>query len=136
MFFTSFFTTAPAIVLIGVLVQTTPLIMVAIIGGLGAALGDYIIFRFVKDRISEDINYLLSFQKTKRFFAIFKTRLFIFFTPFIAALIIASPFPDEIGVAMLGLSKIKDKTFLLISFIANGVGILVVGWVARGIIGL
>ena len=86
--------------------------------------------------MSEDINYLISFQKGNKLTRFFKTKLFIFFTPLIAGLIIASPLPDELGVTMLGLSKIKDKTFLLISFIANGVGILAVGWVAKGIIGL
>lgn len=106
------------------------------IGGLGAALGDYIIFRFVKDRILEDIRYLLSFKKGYRFPAIFKTGLFKFFVPLTAALIIASPFPDEIGVAMLGLSKMKNRIFLLISFIFNGIGILVIGWVAKGIVSL
>ena len=134
--FTSMFTVAPSIALIGVLANTTHPIILAVLGGIGAAIGDYILFRFIKDRVSEDINYLLSFQRGSKLTLFFKTKLFIFFTPFIAGLIIASPLPDELGVTMLGLSNIKDKTFLLISFIANGVGILAVGWVAKGIIGL
>jgi hypothetical protein len=134
--FTSVFTVAPAIALISILAITTHPIVLAVLGGMGAAFGDYIIFRFIKDRISEDINYLLSFQKGNKFIWFFKTKLFIFFTPFIAGLIIASPLPDELGVAMLGLSKIKNKTFLLLSFFANGVGIFLIAWAAKGLAGL
>ena len=55
--FTSMFTVAPAIALISILANTTNPVILAVLGGLGAAFGDYIIFRFIKDRVSEDINY-------------------------------------------------------------------------------
>jgi len=132
-FFTSIFTTAPAIALLSTFAETTSLPLLALLGGLGAVLGDYIIFRLVKDRITKDFEYLLSFSKRKRFTLIFRTRTFKYFAPFLGALIIASPLPDEMGVAMLGASKIKDKYFFLLSFLANGAGILVIGWIARHI---
>lgn len=131
MFFTSVFTAAPSIVLLSEFAQTTPLFVLAILGGMGAALGDYVLFRFVKDRIFDDIKHLLSFSKRKRFPVIFQTRLFKFFVPFLGALILASPFPDEIGVMMLGMSKVKNRIFFLISFISNGVGIFIIGWIAK-----
>lgn len=136
MFFTSAFTIAPAIVLLGTLAETTPMLMLVILGALGAMLGDYIIFVFVRDRVSEDLKYLLAFSRNQRFLTIFHTRLFRFFVPFVGALILASPFPDEIGIAMLGLSKMKNKIFLPLSFIFNGAGIFIIGWLARMIIGL
>jgi hypothetical protein len=135
-FFTSAFTTAPSIALLGTFAETTPLPILVVLGGLGAVLGDYIIFRFVKDRVSEDIRYLLSFSKGHRFSAIFRTQLFRFFVPFVGALIIASPFPDEIGVAMLGLSRVKNRTFFLLSFVFNSVGIFAIGWLVKEIVGL
>lgn len=134
-FFTSVFTTAPAIALLGTFAETTSLPTLAILGGLGAVCGDYLIFRFVKDRLAEDFKYLLSFSGKKRFSAIFKTQLFRVFTPFVGALIIASPLPDEIGVAMLGVSKVKNRVFLPVSFVANGTGILLIGLIAKSIIG-
>ncbi len=130
MFFTSVFTTAPAIVFIGHFAQNFPLWEVAILGGLGSMLGDYVIFRFIKDRVSEDVKFLMSHARGFRFKNIFKTRLFRFFVPFIGALIIASPLPDELGIMILGLSKIKDKYFLPISYLMNTIGILFIGWVA------
>ncbi len=134
MFFTSAFTTAPAIAVLGELAQTTPLPMLFLLGAIGATLGDYVIFRFFKNRISQDLAYLFSFSKKKRFSAVFKTHLFKFFVPFVGALVIASPIPDEVGVAMLGVSSVKDKTFLLLSFVMNGVGICMIGYIAKYII--
>lgn len=133
-FFTSIFTTAPAIGLLGTFAETTPLPVLAILGGFGAVLGDYIIFRFVKDRISKDFEYLFTISKANRFSYIFEHRIFRFFVPFIGALIIASPFPDEIGVAMLGASKLKTEIFFLLSFTLNGAGIFVIGLVAKAIV--
>lgn len=133
-FFTSIFTAAPSIILLGQFAETTPLLVLATLGGLGAMLGDYIIFRFVRDRLAEDFKYLLSFAKSGRFSKIFKTRLFHFFMPFIGAIIIASPFPDEIGVAMFGFSKIKTGFFLTLSFFLNGAGIFVIGFLAKFIV--
>ena len=43
-----------------------------------------------------------------------------------AGLVIASPLPDEIGVSLLGISKIKLYKFIIISFIFNTIGVLLV----------
>lgn len=134
LFFTSVFTTAPAIAVLSVIAQNNNIFLVALIGGLGAMLGDYIIFRFVKDRISDDFKYVFGFSKKKRVPHIFKTKLFHWFAPFFGALIIASPFPDEIGIAILGLSHTNNKIFLTISYIFNSLGILVIGILARTIV--
>ena len=133
LFFTSFFTIAPSIVLITVFAKSTPLFTLAVLGGLGAMIGDYLMFLIVKDRFSEDIRYLVSFSKGNRLINIFRTHLFKSIVPFVGALIIVSPFPDEIGVAMLGMSKINNKIFLLLSFVLSGVGIVIVGWLGRSL---
>lgn len=133
MFFTSVFTTAPSIVLLGDFAHTTPLGTLALVGGLGAMIGDFIIFKFVRGHISEDIDYLLSFTRKNRFSVIFKTRLFRYFVPFIGALIIASPFPDELGIAMMGISKMSNRAFFIISYIMNAAGIGVIGWLATAV---
>ncbi len=130
-FFTSIFTIAPSIVVLSEFAQNTPLFILAVFGGLGAFAGDYIIFSFIKDRVADDLKYLFSLSKKDRFFFIHQTRLLRFLIPFLGALIIASPLPDEIGIMMLGLSKVKGTTFFLISFLFNGLGILIIGTVAR-----
>lgn len=133
MFFTSVFTTAPAIALLAEFSLSVPVPVVALVGGAGAVLGDYVIFAFVKDRISKDMRFLFSFSKHKRFTKIFQTKLFRFFLPFLGALIIASPFPDEIGITLLGMSKMKDSRFFIVSFVMNTLGILAIGLIAQNL---
>ena len=130
-FFVSVFTAAPATVALGEIARANSVIAVAILGGLGALIGDLIIFRFVKDRVFEHFSYLIKVSKTERIVSIFKLKLFRWISPLIGALIIASPLPDEIGVAMLGLSKMKNSYFILLSFVLNSAGILIIGLIAK-----
>ena len=44
-------------------------------------------------------------------------------SPIIGALIIASPLPDEFGIAFLGMSKVKTAVLMPISFFMNLIGI-------------
>lgn len=44
----------------------------------------------------------------------------------IGAIIIASPFPDELGVSLIGLSKLSTGKFILLSYILNSIGIFLV----------
>lgn len=130
-FFTSVFTTAPAIVILAELAQHNNIWIVACMGGIGAMVGDYFIFRFVRDRVGEDVEYLLSHSHWHRVPAFFRTRLFHRFVPMVGALIIISPLPDELGLAMLGLSHISTKRFFLVSFLLNAAGIFFIGVFAR-----
>lgn len=132
--FTSVFTAAPATVALGEIAQSNSVVMVAILGGLGALVGDLIIFRFVKDRVSQHFYYLIRISKSERIISIFKLKLFRWVIPFVGALIIASPLPDEVGVAMLGLSKMKNSYFIFLSFVLNSAGILVVGFIAKTVL--
>lgn len=49
----------------------------------------------------------------------------------VGMLIIASPLPDKLGIALLGFSKTKQRFFLLLSFTANFLGILAIGLAAQ-----
>ena len=124
MFFVSVFTIAPASVALVEIAQANSLLLVAFFGGLGALVGDLIIFRFIKDRLSEDFVFLIKKARQERFLHIFRLRFFKFFTPFVGALIVASPLPDEVGLAMMGFSKIHLSFFIPVSFILNFLGIL------------
>ena len=130
-FFVSVFTAAPATVALGEIAQSNSIITVAIIGGLGSLIGDLLIFRFVRDKVSQDFSYLVKLSRTERFFSVFKLKLFRWLIPFVGALIVASPFPDEVGLAMLGLSKTKTSVFIPLSFFLNLIGILIIGLIAK-----
>jgi uncharacterized membrane protein YdjX (TVP38/TMEM64 family) len=134
LFFTSIFTTAPAIIVLGTFGAAFNPLIVAIVGGFGALIGDFVIFNFMKGHISEDVNYLLSQTRSKRLRDIFKHRFVRWSLAFVGALIIASPLPDELGLALMGMSKLSTTKFALISFTFNALGILVISYVARGMI--
>ncbi len=133
-FFTSAFTTAPATAAFVELSAFNSIFAMAALGGLGALFGDLIIFRFVKNRFSADIKYLLALRWKQRISFIFRRRLFRWVSAFLGALIIASPLPDEIGIALLGLSKIKNRNFIIVSYILNTLGILIIGLISRAIL--
>ncbi|MDP2946170.1 MAG: hypothetical protein Q8N61_01805 [bacterium] len=133
MFFTSVFTVAPATVVLAEIAQTNSVFWVALFGGVGALIGDLIIFRFVKNRLSEDILYLLKKSKSERLMSIFRLRLFRWLIAFLGALVIASPLPDELGLMMLGFSKMKTSLFIPTSFLLNSLGILIIGLIAKAI---
>ncbi|OGY68076.1 MAG: hypothetical protein A3H63_02195 [Candidatus Harrisonbacteria bacterium RIFCSPLOWO2_02_FULL_45_10c] len=129
--FTSVFTTAPATATLAEIAQDNSVLLIAIIGAFGALVGDLVIFRFIKDSVTEDIAYLIKKAKKERFLSIFRLKVFRWLIPFIGAVIIASPLPDEIGIAMMGFSKLRISFFIPISFSLNFVGILIIGLIAR-----
>lgn len=132
-FFTSVVTTAPAIAVLGELSQEGNMYAVALVGAFGAVLGDFIIFLFVRDRITRDATFMLRGPRIMRVLHIFKHRHFRRVLPIVGALIIASPLPDELGLALLGLSKINNRYFFVISYTMNALGILLIGFAARGL---
>lgn len=131
-FFISVFTVAPASVMLFNIAQITPIWEVAILGGLGAVVGDFIIFRFIKNNFADEVINLLKKTKIQKIAGIIHLSAFRWLVPFIGALIIASPLPDELGLTMMGLSKVKTSTFVLISFILNSLGILALVFIIRG----
>lgn len=131
MFFVSIFSAAPATVVLAEIAQSNSIFWVAFFGGLGALVGDLIIFRFIEDRLADDFLQLIKKTRSERLISIFKLKLFKWLVPFIGALVVASPLPDEIGLAMMGLSKMRTSLFIPLSFFLNSLGILMIGLITR-----
>lgn len=132
MFFTTVFTTAPAITALGSIAQNHSIVLNAFFGAIGAVIGDVIIFQFVKDRLSEHLVELLGHNTLwRRFKALFRMKYFRWLTFFIGGMLIASPLPDELGIGVLGFSKMKLSIFIPLSLFFNFVGIALIGLVAR-----
>lgn len=132
-FFTSVFTTAPAVVVLGELGKETAPWIVALFGAVGAATGDYLLFLVVRKGLSGDVEYVLKHAGFRRLRHVFSTRLSHRLLPIMGALVLASPLPDELGLALLGLAKIPRESFLIISFAMNFLGILTIVLVARSL---
>lgn len=132
MFFTSGFTTAPAIVTLGEIARANSILPTAIFGAMGAVVGDLIIFRFIRDRFSEHLMEIIKHQGAgKRIKMLFKLKFFRWLTFLVGGLIIASPLPDELGIGLLGFSKMRTAWFIPLSFTFNFIGILLIGLIAK-----
>ena len=121
--FTSVFTLAPASVTLVHIAQTSPILGVVFWGGLGAMCGDLILFFFVKDRFADDVKRVFKPKHMKMFMKSLHFGFMRWLSPVIGAILIASPLPDEFGITLLGMSKIKTAFLLPIAFFMNMAGI-------------
>jgi len=125
-FFTSIFTTAPAIVILGKLSLLHDPIWVVVIGATGAVLGDLLIFRVVHARLRSDVYDLIGKAWTHKLQHIFRKKIYRRFAPFMAAIIIASPLPDELGLTLVGMTNYAEDYFAFFAFIGNVIGITII----------
>lgn len=134
LFFTSMFTTAPATVVLGELSLQSGIPLVALVGATGAVVSDSLLYLFVRERIAVDARMLATGPRLKLVVRALKHSRLRFVLPVIGALIIASPLPDELGMLLLGVSSVKSRSFLLISFGMNALGIVAIGLAARALV--
>jgi uncharacterized membrane protein YdjX (TVP38/TMEM64 family) len=125
--FVSTFTVATGAIILLVLAERLSPVEIGIIAGLGAVFGDFVIFRFVKDSLSKEVQSIYDHIDGKHHIRrVFHSKYFSWSIPVIGAIIIASPLPDEIGVSLMGISKMRAYKFLVISFILNAIGIFLI----------
>lgn len=125
MFFVSIFTVVPATVVLYFFAGEHSIFTVSLFAGLGGVLGDFIIFRYLKNNLFEELGPLFKGMFGAYVKRIFHTKYFNWILPIIGAIIIASPFPDEVGIGMMGLSTIKNWQFLAVTFFLNTLGIFI-----------
>lgn len=125
--FVSTFTVATGAVILLVLAEKFSAVEIGLIAGLGAVLGDLTIFKFIKDNLTDELKDIYNHvDRDHHFMNILHSRYFSWTLPVIGGIIIASPFPDEIGVSLMGISKMKTYKFIIISFLLNAIGIFLV----------
>lgn len=122
-FYVSAFTAALGILMLSDLSTTLHPIEIAIIAGLGGAVGDLVIFRFVKGDLLSEVTPIYNKLGGRHLTRLMYHRYFRWGLPIIGAVIIASPFPDELGISLLGISKIKTYQFIVLSFILDAAGV-------------
>jgi hypothetical protein len=138
-------------------------VIIAAIGAFGCTVGDYLIFRFVKNQMMEELVMLgenvhgrISYHGA----AIFSNSIFYRIFPFsnlllsenfrrnlvkisyskawkramlcVAAIAIAMPFPNEIGVAIVGMADLSKKQSLVFFYVVSFIGILAVSYLGMG----
>lgn len=130
LFYTSFLAAPLSIVLIIVLSQTTNIYLIALFAGFGAVLGDLMIVKFFRS-----VFRTFSFVVHTHFFHRVKKKLQSCHLDLLAyvlgIIIVASPFPDELGLILLGASQLSYFKLAVLTFILNSIGILLVLYTAK-----
>lgn len=124
--FVSLFTAVPAVVLLLSFTGMNTL-AVALVAAAGAMLGDYLILRYVEYEVAYELKplaYRFGIPQAVSYLQGRKSTLGL--VRLLGALIIASPFPDEIGIGLLGMGKMRRAAFLAVCYILNVSGILVI----------
>lgn len=125
--FVSTFGVGIGIVTLLVLAQNLNPFLIGVIAGTGGVLADFLLFRFVKDRLIDEVQPIYEqLDHNHHLKKLLHTKHFRWLFPVVGAIIIASPLPDEIGVSLMGIAKMKNRTFLLLSFFLNSSGIILV----------
>ena len=134
------FTAAPATSVLLIIAKEQNIFLSALIAGLGALVGDLILFKFIKYSFSfaeeikeikhEKVYVYLSGKINGKMPSLFKKYLAVVFAGFL----IASPLPDEVGVSLLAFSnKISTKIFSVLAYSLNTIGIFVVLLIGKAI---
>lgn len=143
MMFVSVFTVSIGILILVLLATQMPIIPLGIVASFGAVLGDMLIFKFIKDGLVEELKQVqeniedldvvqdgLSNKRWKRFEKRFrhtlKTRYFNWVLPVMGIIVLTSPFPDEVGMGLMGISKIKTVYLLGLLSIVKPISIFMV----------
>ncbi len=112
--------------------------LAAAIGGAGALASDFLLFTFIRTTFDDEIERF----KCSKAYGLFNGMLLRRIPPKtafymllgVAGIVIASPLPDEFGVAMLaGITTISNRTFAAVSFALNSLGILAVLWIGQAV---
>lgn len=123
MFFVSIFTAAPAAVVLLTLSESLSFIPLIIFAGFGSVIGDMVILSLLTQKVSITIQFLPKERGVQKLIKSLRLTKYKFFLTLIGAIVVASPLPDELGLALMGATKIKPLHAIALTFFLNTVGI-------------
>jgi len=116
------FTAAPATASLISFTNTINPLIVAFVGATGTMIGDLVIFHFFKRGLPKEVKTIFKKSKIEKI----KRSKWKWVIPGIAGFIIASPLPDEVGIALLGVTHFDTNSFMLLAFVLNFIGLLII----------
>lgn len=124
-FYTSFLTAPLSVVLFMILGPTTNVYLAILLGGLGAVVGDLLIIKFFRNlfKTFSFVKYVGNFKTIKKISIKYHLNLVGII---LGMILIASPFPDELGLVLLGISSLSYFKLALLTFLLNSIGILTI----------
>lgn len=120
------FTALPAAAIFLLLAQKQNILLAGFIAGIGAIGGDFLFFKLMRGSFSRELQRL---SKEKAVVAL--SRPFLKFRRYIlmglASIIISSPLPTELGIAMFSsLKEMTLKRFLIVTYALHTLGIFII----------
>lgn len=122
-----FFSIVPATIALIYFANSMNPFMVAFIAAIGTMIGNILVFKLIRDELPDEIEEIVEEIHLEKI----RKSKFKWIIPGIAGFIIISPLPDELGISLLGASKFKTSTFMLISFVLSFIGILIITSITR-----
>ena len=119
----SMFTTAPAVVLILAVADHVNPWQLILVASFGSVIGDWLIIKFLEDEVASEIKPLLRKYHILPLIRKFQRSKSRWIASVIGAAILALPLPDEFGIALMDISKVKRRHLLAICFVLNLIGI-------------
>lgn len=130
-FFVSTFTVATGGLALFILAREMNPVALVILAGFGALLSNLLVFRFIKDGVEVEVERLYKNFGGNHLNHLLHSRHFRWSLPVIGALIILSPLPDDLGVSLMGISKMKTSQFALFSLVLNVIGLIILVIIAK-----
>lgn len=125
------FTVATGALVLSDLSKTLSPAIIIPLAALGAVIGDVFIFYFVRKGVVEEITPIYEKITGHHLKKLLHTKYFAWTLPVIGALIIISPLPDELGISLLGFSRIKVFKLVLISLFSHSIGMSLIVSISR-----
>lgn len=125
MLFVSVFTAAPGAALLVALNESLPELPLAVVAGLGGMIGDFIIMSVITHEAREGGKILPKKSGILRIIRRLRQSKYRMVLTILGSLIVASPLPDEFGLSLMGLSKVRGGWFLILTFLLDFIGIYI-----------
>lgn len=123
LFSVSMFTTAPALILILAVAENINPWLLIFVASIGSIIGDWLIIKFLEDEVAVEVKPLLKKFHILPLIRRFQRSKSRWIVSVIGAFVLALPLPDEFGIALMDISKVKRRYLLMICFFLNLLGI-------------
>jgi len=106
-------------------------LQIALIGGLGSMFADYLLLKSFKGGAFHEMQSLWKSLTGRKNPSFISSKIYRKISPLLGFLVIASPLPDELGVAILGSSKLTPIQFVATTYLLNSIGIYLIALVGK-----
>ena len=110
------------------------LLPLALVATVGTVVGDAVILKFLENKMTIELRPLIRKLRIEAAVRYLRHSRFRWVLVLVGAIVLASPLPDEAGLALMSVSRLGRHHVLLICFVLNFTGMWLLMAAARAII--